>query len=70
MGIKRFKYMLSPASSMEITKLVLIAVYAVVGSYILYRLFFRKDPMRAEYERLYNEILNSDKYKVKGQHNR
>ncbi len=52
---------------MEISRTVLIAIYAIAGSYILYKLFFRKNPYREEYERLYNEILNSDKYKVKGQ---
>ena len=55
---------------MEITKLILVAVYIVLAANILYRLFFRKDPMRVEYERLYNEIIKSDKYKVKGQYNR
>jgi len=52
---------------MEISKTVLIAIYSVVGLYMLYKLFFRKNPYREEYERLYNEILNSDKHKVKGQ---
>lgn len=70
MGIRRFKYMLILAFSMEITRLILIAAYVVVGTYVLYRLFFRKDPMRAEYERVYKEIINSDKYKVKGQYDR
>ena len=55
---------------MEITRLILVVLYVVFAAYILYRLFFRKDPMQAEYERLYNNILHSDKYKVKGQHNK
>ena len=52
---------------MEINKTVLIAVYAIVGLYILYKLFFRKNLYQDEYERLYNKILTSDKHKVKGQ---
>ncbi len=52
---------------MEINKTILISVYVVIGMYLLYKLFFRKNPFRQEYEKLYNEILNSDKYKVKGQ---
>ena len=52
---------------MEINKAVLIAIYALVGLYILYRLFFKKNPYQDEYERMYNKILNSDKYNVKGQ---
>ena len=52
---------------MEITKMVLSAIYLLVAIYALYLLFFKKNPYQREYERLYNEILNSDKYKVKGQ---
>ena len=52
---------------MEFNKIILIGVYAAVALYLLYRMLFKKSPFRDEYERLYNEILNSDKYKVKGQ---
>ena len=52
---------------MEINKAVLIAIYALVGLYIIYKLFFKKNPYQDEYERMYNKILNSNKYKVKGQ---
>ncbi|MBI2657795.1 hypothetical protein HYX08_03835 [Candidatus Woesearchaeota archaeon] len=52
---------------MEITKLVLFAIYLVIAGYVLYLLFFKKNPYQKEYERMYNEILNSEKYKVKGQ---
>ena len=55
---------------MELNKTVLIAIYALVGLYILYRLFFKKNPYQKEYERLYEKILNSDKYKVKGQYDK
>lgn len=57
-------------SSMEINKTILISVYVVVGLYILYRLLFKKNPYQDEYERLYNEILSSKKYKVKGQYDK
>ena len=53
---------------MEINKTILIGIYAVVGLYMLYKLFFRKSPYQDDYEKLYNEILTSDKYKVKGQY--
>ena len=55
---------------MEINKTILVSVYALVGLYILYRFLFRKNPYQEEYERLYNEILNSSKYKVKGQYDK
>ena len=53
---------------METTTAVMIAAYSVFSVYVLYILFFRKNPYRAEYEKLYNEIMTSDKYKVKGQY--
>jgi len=55
---------------MEISKSILVAAYAIFAAYILYRLVFRKDPLKAEYEKLYNEVMHSDKYKVKGQHDK
>ncbi len=55
---------------MEIKKTILIAIYVIIGFYILYRLFFRKNPYQKEYEKLYNEILTSNKHKVKGQYDK
>ena len=52
---------------MEFLNAVWIGFYALIALYLLYRLFLKKDPNKREYERLYNEILNSDKHKVKGQ---
>ena len=51
-------------------KTIFVAVYALIGLYIIYKLFWKKDAMRDEYEKLYNTILNSDKYKVKGQYDK
>ncbi len=55
---------------MEFSKTILVSVYALIGLFILYRVFFRKDSFQAEYEKLYNEILTSSKHKVKGQHDK
>lgn len=55
---------------MEINKTVLIGIYALVALYFLYKLFFRKNPYQEEYEKLYNDILTSDKHKVKGQYDK
>lgn len=49
-------------------KSVIIAIYIGVGIYILYKLLFRKTKFEEDYEKLYNNILTSDKYKVKGQY--
>ncbi len=55
---------------MEINKTIWIGLYAIVLLYILYKLFFKKNPYQEEYERTYNEILTSSKYKVKGQYDK
>lgn len=55
---------------MEINKTILISVYVVIVLYILYKVLFKKGPFRDEYEKLYNEILTSNKYKVKGQYDK
>ena len=52
---------------MQVQNIVVVSIYVVVGIYILYRLFFKKNPYREDYEKLYNEVLTSKKYKVKGQ---
>ena len=53
---------------MEINIAVLISLYVLSGAYILYKIFFKKNPYQEDYERMYNEIINSDKCKVKGQY--
>ena len=55
---------------MEIGRSLLISVYALAGLYLLYRLFFRKDPFQDEYEKLNNKIVTHEKYKVKGQYDK
>ena len=55
---------------MDFNKTILISFYVIIGLYILYKVFFKKNPYRDDYERMYNEILTSDKYKVKGQYDK
>lgn len=55
---------------MEINKTILVSIYVLVGIYILYRLLFKKNPYQKEYEKLYKDVLTSDKYKVKGQYDK
>lgn len=46
---------------------IAVWVLAAVAAYIIYRLFFSvKEPSLTRYEREMEEILTSDKYKVKG----
>ena len=52
---------------MEISKILSIAGYVLLSAYFLYWVFFKKNPYKAEYDKLYHEILTSKKYRVKGQ---
>lgn len=47
---------------------MLIGLYVIAGAYIFYKLFMKKDKNTDDYQKLYNKILNSDEYKVKGQY--
>ena len=55
---------------MEIDRTILVGIYVAVGLYLLYRVFFSKNPYQEEYEKMYNEIIHSKKYKVKGQYDK
>lgn len=48
-------------------KLFLISA-GLFAVFIFYKIFFRKDKFTENLENEYNEILNSDKYKVRGQY--
>ncbi len=52
----------------EFNKTILIGIYIAVGLYILLKFFLKKSKFEEDYDKLYNEILTSDKYKVKGQY--
>ena len=52
---------------------VLRGIYGVLiiyGIWIVYNIFFRKSPYQDEYDKMYNNILKSNKYKVKGQYDK
>ena len=46
--------------------MILIGIYVGLFAVVLLRML-RKNPVKDEYERLYNEVLTSKKYRVKGQ---
>ena len=48
-------------------KLLLFGL-AFVVAVAIYKIFNKKDRVMKEIEREYNEVVTSDKYKVKGQH--
>lgn len=55
---------------MFFNKTVLIVLGVVVGLYLLYRLLFSTNKFDEEYQKIYNKILTSDEYKVKGQYDK
>ncbi len=55
---------------MIINKAVLIGLGIVVGIYLLYRLLFTQSKFDEDYHRIYDKILTSEEYKVKGQYDK
>ncbi|MBW2976926.1 hypothetical protein KY347_05770 [Candidatus Woesearchaeota archaeon] len=55
---------------MIVNKTILIGLGVVVGIYLLYKLLFSKSKFNEEYDALYNKVLNSKEYKVKGQYDK
>ena len=42
----------------------------IAGIYLLYKIMFGKSKIDDEYNKVYDKILTSDEYKVKGQYDR
>ena len=55
---------------MIIDKTILIGLGIVVGIYLLYKLFFRTSKFDDDYKKVYNKVLTSEEYKVKGQYDK
>lgn len=55
---------------MFFNKTVLIVLGVVVVLYLLYRLLFSTSKFDEEYQKIYNKVLTSDEYKVKGQYDK
>ena len=55
---------------MEFNNTLLIGLGVVAGIYILYRLLFGKSKFEEDYENMYDNILTSEEYKVKGQYDK
>ncbi|MFH0868412.1 MAG: hypothetical protein V1831_03795 [Candidatus Woesearchaeota archaeon] len=49
---------------------ILIGLGIVMGIYLLYKVFFGRNKFDEEYKKVYNKILTSDEYKVKGQYDK
>jgi hypothetical protein len=47
---------------------ILIWLGVLVGIYVLYKLFFHRSHFDEEFESLYDKVLTSEEYKVKGQY--
>ena len=55
---------------MIFNKTILIGLGIMIGIYLLYRLLFSKSKFEDDYERLYNKVLTSEEYRVKGQYDK
>ncbi len=47
-----------------------LIVFGIILVYILYKLFFGKSQPENEFEQMYDKVLTSDEYKVKGQYDK
>ena len=45
----------------------MIGLYSLIGVYLIYKLFIKKDKFHQEYNKMYDKILTSEEHKVKGQ---
>jgi len=55
---------------MIINKTILIALGIVIGVYLLYKFLFTRSKFDEEYNQIYNKVLTSEEYKVKGQYDK
>ena len=58
---------------MIVNQEILISLGIVVGVYLLYKLLFNTsnaNKVEDDYQRVYNEVLTSEEYKVKGQYDK
>lgn len=56
-------------AKMIIDKNILIGLGIVMGIYLLYKFLFRSQPAD-DYQKIYNKVLTSEEYKVKGQYDK
>ena len=55
---------------MIFNKIILIGLGIIMGIYLLYKILFSKSKFEDDYERLYNKVLTSEEYRVKGQYDK
>ncbi len=55
---------------MIVDKNILIALGILMGIYLLYKFLFRTNKSNGDYQRVYNKVLTSEEYKVKGQYDK
>lgn len=55
---------------MIINKTILIGLGIIAGIYLLYKLLFNRIKVDDDYQKVYNKVLTSEEYKVKGQYDK
>jgi len=55
---------------MIFNKTLLIGLGIMLVVYLLYRILFSKSKFEEDYERIYNKVLTSEEYRVKGQYDK
>jgi len=49
---------------------IIMGLGIVLGVYIMYKLFFNKIKVDDDYQKVYDKVLTSEEYKVKGQYDK
>jgi|TARA_B100001964_G_C14004165_1_gene496349 hypothetical protein len=49
---------------------IIMGLGIVLGIYIMYKLFFTRIKVDDDYQKVYNKVLTSEEYKVKGQYDK
>ena len=55
---------------MIIDKSILIGLGVIVGIYLMHKFVFNKVKTTDDYQNVYDKVLTSDEYKVKGQYDK
>jgi len=55
---------------MVIDRTILIGLSIIIGIYLLQRLLFKTSKFDEDYQQMYNKVLTSEEYKVKGQYDK
>jgi len=67
---KKHLYIKSAYSTRMSINQIIMGLGIILGVYIMYKLFFNKIEVDDSYQKVYDKVLTSKEYKVKGQYDK